>query len=96
MRVLHCDGFTKADMEMYRDVLRANALQSMQLLVRAIVSAKGRLSRGLRGHADKVLHATSLSPDVTEAVTALWASKEIKRAFDARAEERYFIPSAAP
>lgn len=99
MKIIFLKGFTKEERESYRDIIHSNIIMAM----RAIVNAADRLGADsiqgdLRTKADmfttnEILFEQKVTPEIAEAVKALWAEESVRDLFQ-RANEYQLIDSA--
>jgi len=82
MKVIHKEGFTKPELEKFKDILRENCLQAMQKLLSACKDWEIEVpSKQLQKH-DLVLNANELNEEVAQVVKVLWNSQPVQKAFD--------------
>jgi len=82
MKVIHKEGFTKPELEKFKDILRENCLQAMQKILAACKDWDLEVSKKYRPLHDLVLNATELNEEVALAVQELWKTKSVLQAFD--------------
>jgi len=80
MKVIHKEGFSKPELEKFKDILRENCLQGMQKLLAACKDWD--LLKKANAQHDLVLQATELTEAVATAVQELWKTKPVQSAFE--------------
>jgi len=83
MKVIHKEGFTKPELEKFKDILRENCLQGMQKLLLACREWQIDLgSKKHRSQTESVLNAGELNDEIAKAVQDLWETEAVKAAFE--------------
>jgi len=82
MKVIHKEGFTKPELEKFKDILRENCLQGMQKLLSACKEWDLEVTKKHRPLHELVLNASELTEEVAQAVQELWESKAVQSAFE--------------
>jgi len=86
MKILHKEGFTKAELEKYIDILRDNCLCSMNKLLFAC-NEWMEIPKNYKTLVDMVLHATELTEPVASGIQELWDCDFVKKVFEERNNE---------
>mmetsp|Transcript_12010 Transcript_12010/g.48373 ORF Transcript_12010/g.48373 Transcript_12010/m.48373 type:complete len:358 (-) Transcript_12010:133-1206(-) len=100
MKIIHLKGFSKEERLSYRDIIHSNVIMAM----RAIVSAADKLGvnnitaenkeKAALFTTNEILFEQKVTPEITEAVKALWKDPGILELYG-RANEYQLIDSAA-
>lgn len=92
MKVLHKNGFSNQEVSKFQSVLQENCLSSMQKILSC---EEVKCPKKLKAEKELVMQSTELK-QCAEAITALWAEKAIKEAFDRRSDFAIQVPSTTP
>jgi len=82
MKVIHKDGFSKAELGRFTDILRDNCLVAMQQLCAAVKNWGIKVEKENAAALENVINSTRLTNDLAEQVQKLWEAKSIQAAFD--------------
>ncbi|KAI8903417.1 hypothetical protein PhCBS80983_g02655 [Powellomyces hirtus] len=102
MKILHGGGFTNDDRIKFRDIIARNILDSMRALIEASQTLSIKLTPGCEAHVRVVRDyvpvpstdsSFALSPQVVEAIKALWVDPAIQECF--RKSNQFFIQDTA-
>jgi len=82
MKVIHKDGFTKAELEKYIDILRDNCIYGMNKLLFACNEWAVEIPKKHKPQVDLVMNSTELTEEVANAIQALWESEFVGKVFE--------------
>lgn len=96
MKIIHHNGYSREECMMYKDIVYANTLQSMKVLVNATVKLsipiedpenRERAQRIANLDSDALLHVGKIfTPDLGKDLASLWKDKGIQETFGRRSE----------
>jgi len=97
MKIIHLDGFSKAERESYRSIIASNTIGSMRVLISACRDMGFQLSPENKGSASRVSDSSvfkgELNPSLGNDIKLLWSDQAIKQTF-ARSSEFQLNDSA--
>jgi GTPase SAR1 family protein len=82
MKVIHKDGFSKAELGRFTDILRDNCLVAMQQLCIAVKNWEISVEKDNAAPLENVINSTRLTKELADQVQKLWKAKSIQAAFD--------------
>jgi len=82
MKVIHREGFTKPELEKFKDILRENCLQAMQKLLFACKEWQIDIPKKMRSAAESVISAQLLTEELASEIKGLWATEAVQQAFE--------------
>eukprot|EP01120_Amphizonella_sp_Union-15-10_P006107 TRINITY_DN1912_c0_g1_i1.p1 TRINITY_DN1912_c0_g1~~TRINITY_DN1912_c0_g1_i1.p1 ORF type:complete len:355 (+),score=75.58 TRINITY_DN1912_c0_g1_i1:3-1067(+) len=86
MKVIHLNGFKKAEVERFKVVIKESTLLSIKVLIMKSQELNIKLSSQVQESKEIVFNADSLNPDVGAHITRLWADKGIRKTWERNSE----------
>jgi hypothetical protein len=81
MKVIHKSGFSHAELISFKNILRGNALTSMQRILDFGESEGHHFSKSVTKHATDILEARDLTTQIAEYIESIWVDDEIQKYF---------------
>jgi GTPase SAR1 family protein len=96
LKIMHLDGFSKEERDMYRVIIHSNIVESTTTLIQKTESYGFEISSDMLPIVEKFKNTTELAsftdPDTARKVAALWKDPAIQKTYDLRAE--YQLPGS--
>jgi len=82
MKVIHKSGFSHSELLSFKNILRGNALTSMQRILDFSESEGQTFSKSVMKHASAILEARDLTPQIAEFMSNIWEDEDVKKYFN--------------